>query len=319
MAVSFVPAAPALFNLLLMSYPIRAAIAALLLTSCTLPALAQDGKKPPKLVAPKEDPDRIYDAVSEPAIPVGGAEAFGIYLSDHLNYPTSALERRVQGTDSVEFIVEKNGTLSGLHVLQPVDQQLDEEALRVIKAGPKWNPGKHRGAVVRQRVVVPVTFALPAESAAAAATGGTTTEIKPVSPGAAPTGGPPSPTYPTASPAPPPSPGTVGSTTPSGLKVIQPESAASPPGGTDAFFAWIKQNQQYPVEARKFRREGKIRVEFMIETDGSLTNVKLLNRLGFGMDEEAVRLIKTAPKWTPAMYQAKPIRQKMVLPIIFQL
>jgi protein TonB len=60
-------------------------------------------------------------------------------------------------------------------------------------------------------------------------------------------------------------------------------------------------------------------VEFIVEKDGRLTNIKVLKALGDGLDEEAVRLIENGPMWLPALYQGQPIRQKMILPVVFQL
>jgi protein TonB len=56
-----------------------------------------------------------------------------------------------------------------------------------------------------------------------------------------------------------------------------------------------------------------------VQPDGSLTDVRVPKKHGSGLDEEAVRLIKAAPKWEPAIYQGKPIKQKMALPVLFQL
>ena len=100
---------------------------------------------------------------------------------------------------------------------------------------------------------------------------------------------------------------------------LKPESPARPVGGTDAFFEWIRKNQRYPALARQRKIEGHVKVEFLIQSDGSLTDVKVVQRLGSGLDEEAVRLIKAAPKWEPARFEGKPIKQKMVLPVVFQL
>ena len=60
-------------------------------------------------------------------------------------------------------------------------------------------------------------------------------------------------------------------------------------------------------------------VEFVVEKDGSLTGARVIKRMGSGLDEEALRLIHAAPKWEPATFQGKPIKQKMVLPVLFQL
>ncbi|SHK32874.1 energy transducer TonB [Hymenobacter psychrotolerans] len=247
-----------------------------------LPAAAQAQQK---LKYPKPQPDQIYDAVAQPAVPAGGVEAYAQYLADNQRYPTAALQRGAAGTVTVTFVVEKSGVVSEAVVAAPLDPELDAEALRLIKAGPKWTPAQHKGAKVRQRVTVPVTFQIPPDADAAVAS--------------APASGQPA--------------------APGGTTVVAPDQPARPVGGTDAFFEWIQKNQKYPVLARQRKIEGRVMVEFMIQKDGSLTDVKVLKPLGSGLDQEALRLIKAAPKWTPATFQGQPIKQKMVLPVLFQL
>jgi protein TonB len=90
-------------------------------------------------------------------------------------------------------------------------------------------------------------------------------------------------------------------------------------GGTEAFFEWIEKNQKYPTLAKQRKIQGKVMVEFMVQADGSITDARVIKKMGSGLDEEALRLIKMAPKWEPATYQGKPLKQKMVLPVLFQL
>ena len=90
-------------------------------------------------------------------------------------------------------------------------------------------------------------------------------------------------------------------------------------GGTEAFFEWIQQNQKYPALALQRKVQGKVLMEFVVQKDGTLTDIKPVQRLGSGLDEEAIRLIKAAPKWQPATYKGQPIKQKMVLPVLFSL
>lgn len=287
-----------------------------LLLATAAPVFAQ---KAAKLVAPTTDPDKVYDAVAEPAIPTVGFEGYSQFIDDHLNFPTAALQRRVQGTDSVEFVVEKNGTTSGFKLRKGFDPECDAEAIRVLKAAPKWKPARHRGQVVRQRIVLPVTFALPDvpsgggafRSDSALVGGGQDPRIQ------APSAHTSDPITIRQEAAPAkPAPGT---TLPNGLTVVEPATKAEPPGGTDAFFAWIQQNIQYPAAARRAKAEGKVQVEFMIEPDGSISSPKVLNHLPHGLEAEAIRVIKSSPKWKPATYDGRSIRQKMVLPVIFQL
>ncbi|UYZ62956.1 energy transducer TonB [Hymenobacter weizhouensis] len=263
-----------------MRFFLRLATLSLTLGLAAPAAQAQQKLKYPKPAAAGE----IYDAVEQPAVPVGGLAAYAQYLADQQRYPTAALQAGQQGTVTVSFVVEKTGAISSVTVAQPVALALDAEAIRLIKGGPRWTPAQHRGGVVRQRVSVPITFQIPAgsEAAPAAAAGGA----------AAASGGP---------------------------QVVKPDQPARPVGGTDAFFAWIQQNQRYPALARQRKIQGRVMMEFMVEKDGTLTDIKPVKRLGSGLDEEAIRLLKSAPKWQPAMYQGQAMKQKMVLPVIFQL
>jgi periplasmic protein TonB len=97
------------------------------------------------------------------------------------------------------------------------------------------------------------------------------------------------------------------------------EETAVPEGGLGAFYEYILDNLKYPAQARRMDIEGKVFVEFVVEKDGSLTDVKSIKGIGAGCDEEAVRVISEAPKWKPAKQRGKAVRQRMVLPITFKM
>lgn len=91
----------------------------------------------------------------------GGTEALFGYLQKTVKYPRVAEENRIQGRVIVQFNVGKDGTIEDVEVLRSGgDPSLDKEAVRVVKAMPKWNPGKKRGQPVRIRYTVPVNFKL---------------------------------------------------------------------------------------------------------------------------------------------------------------
>jgi protein TonB len=71
--------------------------------------------------------------------------------------------------------------------------------------------------------------------------------------------------------------------------------------------------------ARRMRVEGKVFVEFVIGKDGQITDVIVIKGIGAGCDEEAVRIIQSSPPWNPGRQRGKPVKQRMVLPIIFKL
>lgn len=71
------------------------------------------------------------------------------------------------------------------------------------------------------------------------------------------------------------------------------------PGGSSALSAYFAKNMKYPNSAREEDLEGNVVVQFDVNADGSVSNIKVIKKLGSGCDEEAVRLIKKMPKWTP--------------------
>ena len=105
-------------------------------------------------------PDNVFDEVDEmPQFP-GGMAGLMQYLSSSIRYPIDAKESGAQGRVIVSFIVEKDGSISNARVTKPTYSSLDEEALRVISAMPKWTSGKLNGEAVRVRYSIPVSFRL---------------------------------------------------------------------------------------------------------------------------------------------------------------
>ena len=103
---------------------------------------------------------KVYDLVDEmPSFPGGPAELMK-WLSSHVQYPAIAIERCIQGTVIVAFIVEPDGSVSNAKLVRSVDPCIDQEALRVVRQMPKWKPGKQNGAAVRVKYNVPVIFKL---------------------------------------------------------------------------------------------------------------------------------------------------------------
>ena len=97
------------------------------------------------------------------------------------------------------------------------------------------------------------------------------------------------------------------------------EETAAPIGGMGAFYEYVGKKIKYPAQAKRMGIEGKVFVEFVIEKDGSITDVKAIKGIGGGCDQEAERILSSAPKWKPGKQRGKPVRQKMVLPINFKL
>ena len=86
-----------------------------------------------------------------------------------------------------------------------------------------------------------------------------------------------------------------------------------------AFYKYISTNLRYPDQARKMGVEGKVFVQFIVDKDGSITDVQAIKGIGEGCDEEAVRVIEGSNKWIPGKQRGRPVKVKMILPITFKL
>ena len=107
---------------------------------------------------PKPAEDKIFDVVEQaPSFKEGDVRA---WLARNLQYPPVAAENGISGRVVVGFVVEKDGSISHVQVLRGVDPSLDKEAVRVVKAMPRWNPGMQNGSPVRVKYNVPVQFKL---------------------------------------------------------------------------------------------------------------------------------------------------------------
>ena len=116
---------------------------------------------PPPPPAPKQEvSNKVFDVVEVPPSFPGGQAALLSWLSSHIKYPPIAQENGVQGRVVVQFVVERDGSVSGVQVVRSVDPSLDREAARVVSSMPKWTPGKQNGSAVRVKYTVPVTFKL---------------------------------------------------------------------------------------------------------------------------------------------------------------
>lgn len=108
----------------------------------------------------EEKVDEIFTIVEELPEPVGGTKAFLAYLAENINYPKQAMRIGVSGKVYLQFVVEKDGSLTDIKVVKGIGAGCDEEAVRVLSEAPNWKPGKQRGKPVRVSKLVPIHFRL---------------------------------------------------------------------------------------------------------------------------------------------------------------
>ena len=91
------------------------------------------------------------------------------------------------------------------------------------------------------------------------------------------------------------------------------------PGGQIAMLKYIMENIKYPEQAMKEGIQGRVTVRFIVEKDGRVSNVRLLRSVQPALDKEAIRVVKSMPKWTPGKHNGKPVRVRFNLPVMFKL
>jgi protein TonB len=108
----------------------------------------------------EEKADEIFDVVETQPSPQGGMAGWNQYLSKNLKYPTQARRMGIEGTVIVVFVINVDGSIQDVEVLRGIGGGCDEEAVKVVKEAPKWEPGKQRGRAVRTRMRLPIRFKL---------------------------------------------------------------------------------------------------------------------------------------------------------------
>lgn len=111
---------------------------------------------------------------------------------------------------------------------------------------------------------------------------------------------------------------------------VAPEDTAAPvfmiveeapvyPGGTEAMSKFLSDNLRYPKKARRKGIEGQVIVSFVINEDGSINRITIVKGLGYGCDEEVIRVISTMPSWKPGRQKGENVKVRFLLPVRFQL
>jgi TonB family protein len=231
--------------------------------------------------------DTVYQIVEQMPQYTGGEKAMRKYVAENIEYPQEAKDKNISGRVFVGFVIEKDGSVSNVKVVRGIGGGCDEEAARVIKGMPKWKPGKQDGKPVRVNYMMPVFFKLDDSQP-------TKSEKKEKA--------------------------SNPDMTPDKNGVYQIcEQMPEFPGGVNALIDHVGRNVVYPEQAKEKEIEGRVFVGFVVEKDGSISDVKVLRGIGGGCDEEAVRIISAMPKWKPGMQDGKPVRVSYQIPIHFKL
>ena len=235
----------------------------------------------------KAKEDSVYQVVDEMPEYPGGVEAMMKYVSENVQYPQEAKDNDISGRVFISFVVEKDGSVSNVKVMRGIGGGCDEEAVRVISSMPKWKPGIKDGKPVRVSYMMPLTFKLTEGQPAKPAqkTDASQPDMKPDKDG-----------------------------------VYQNvEEMPEFPGGIEGLMDYVSKNVKYPESAKEKNLQGRVMVKFVIEKDGTVSNVEVFRGWENELDDEAVRVVKAMPKWKPGKQDGKTVRVSYMLPINFVL
>ncbi|MBC7124864.1 MAG: TonB family protein [Bacteroidales bacterium] len=122
----------------------------------------KDAYVPPVIRIEEKEVDEPYVSVEEmPTFDKGDANHFrNTYVIPNIRYPQEAIDNGVIGVALVEFVVERDGRVTNVKVLNKIDKSLEREAIRVVSSSPRWEPGINNGVKVRVKFVIPIKFVL---------------------------------------------------------------------------------------------------------------------------------------------------------------
>ena len=228
-------------------------------------------------------PDSIYEIVEIMPVFPGGEAGMLKFLSDNIKYPAEAQEAGIEGRVFTRFVINEDGSVSDVEILRSVHPLLDAEAIRVVKAMPKWTPARQDGKAVKVRYALPLVFRLQGVENQSSSE---TYSYQDTSQGRI-------------------------------YEVV--EEPCRFPGGDVALLKFLSDNIKYPEEALKAGIQGRVTAMFVINEDGSVSDVEIVRSFHPSLNAEAIRVVKSMPKWTPARHDGKPVKVRYTVPIIFSL
>lgn len=236
--------------------------------------------------SPDED---VFEVVENmPEFPDGGMPGLMKYLSTNIRYPEAAHKAGTQGRVTVQFVVGKDGSIGNVSILRGVDPALDAEAIRVISGMPKWKPGTQKGEPVNVKYTVPVMFRLtpePVDKIDEMIVVGYRNPDAPVT----------------------------------GEVYEVADKMPEFPGGMTGLMQHLSKNIRYPAEAHTNNIQGRVVVSVIINTEGKVTNAKIVQGVAPSLDAEALRVTGTMPDWIPGTKDGKPVNVKYTFPVVFRL
>lgn len=215
-----------------------------------------------------------------------GNNKYWNWIEENMRYPKEANEKGIGGVVIVDFVVSADGSIKDVAVAKAsskMDASLKQEAIRLVKSMPRWVPAKFNGKAVNaySSCIVRFDHNNPEKKTQAIENAAVSED-----------------------------------------KVYEMKAIPVTPkfkGGTEGIAEWIQDHIQYPAEAAKAKIEGRVIVEFIIDKDGTVTKPKVVRGINDALNNEALRVVKGLPRWTPGYSDGKPVKTRYTYPVTFRL
>lgn len=233
--------------------------------------------------------ENVFVDYETPACFRGGYVAMQKFLEENVVYPPEAVKDSVQGKVFVQFLIDSLGYVGEVKVVRSVREDLDAEAVRVVKMMPRFSPAREFGKAVSSKFTLPVTFRLTDGS-------DLSTDSVKVGP------------Y-------------LKSDTASDEEYCYEEPDVLPefPGGLEALMNYLGNHIRYPKMAEKNKVQGRVLVRFVVQKTGKVGKVEVLESVDNDLAEEAFRVVRLLPDFTPGLVNDKPVNVWYTLPVTFKL
>lgn len=226
-----------------------------------------------------------------PAHPRGGERLTREFIDEELVYPQEALSKKTEGIVAFDFIVQEQGLVRNLSIAEPVDPLLREEATRIFRL-ILWQPAEYRGKAVESTVHFEIPFNIRHYRKACRNRGYEQPELSTLLKDSS------------------------GIVYPYKSTDVQPVPVFK--SGDMNLYRFMSENFSYPEEALKRNITGVVKLLFIVEPTGRISNIQVVEHLGAGCTEEAIRLARLL-RWSPGMIDNKAVRVSLSMPITFGL
>jgi TonB family protein len=217
-------------------------------------------------------------------------EKIAAHLETYLKYPAEAKKAGEEGVAVISFVVRKDGSVTDQMIEEDPGYGMGAAALKAVKKlNKEWIAGEHMGEIASVRMKIPVPFVIPKKEV----------KEKPAVPVTD--------VY------------TVVDVMPAYKGCEGKSQADSRQCSFQKIMEYTSENLKYPAEAKEAKVEGTVKVKFVIDEEGNITSPMIVEGIGGGCDEEALRLLNEMPPWSAGMQADKPVKVAMELPFRFKL